>query len=290
MDPEETKVPNIFTAAAEGNLELIKELLQRGLCVNSRDKSRDSFYSFVPDKTPLMYAAENGHIDCVNFLIEYGADVKLENDCRETALTYAVQKGNLSCLPPLIDREADVNEGLLSAARFEHVECVRYLIERGASVNKRQMYSGHAALSEASGSGHYECVKFLIEKGADVNYNYGGTGSSALINASDGDHAECVKILLENGADVNYCADSEYTALTTASFKGYYECLQILLENGAAVNQKNARGVTPLFFAKNNKTVNTLVAAGAVVSEKDPENKTALIDALWEEEWVRSRL
>ena len=121
MDPKETKVPNIFTAAAEGNLELIKELLQRGVSVNSVDKTPYSFYRSVPSKTPLMYAAENGQGDCVNLLIEYGADVKLENDCRETALTYAVMKGNLSCLPPLIDRGVDVNEGLLSAAELGHI-------------------------------------------------------------------------------------------------------------------------------------------------------------------------
>ena len=67
MEPEGSEQLKIFTAASEGNIELIKELLQGGVDVNIVDETRDPVYGLRLFKTPLMYAAENGHTACVNF-------------------------------------------------------------------------------------------------------------------------------------------------------------------------------------------------------------------------------
>ena len=75
----------IIKAAADGNLETVKKLLDEGDDVNSRvrganDKGRWS---------PLILAAQNGHLEIVKLLIENGADINAENAYTETALCLA---------------------------------------------------------------------------------------------------------------------------------------------------------------------------------------------------------
>ena len=41
------------------------------------------------EKTPLIFAAENGHCECVKSLIEAGADVNESDYFEDSALMYA---------------------------------------------------------------------------------------------------------------------------------------------------------------------------------------------------------
>ena len=41
-----------------------------------------------------MYAAYNNHTSCVKLLLEYGADITLQNDSGYTALDLAVGQGH----------------------------------------------------------------------------------------------------------------------------------------------------------------------------------------------------
>jgi len=44
--------------------------------------------------TPLMEAAQEGHIDLVRYLLECGADVHAQTTSADTALTYACENGH----------------------------------------------------------------------------------------------------------------------------------------------------------------------------------------------------
>lgn len=44
--------------------------------------------------TPLMEAAQEGHVDIVKFLIERGSNVHAETSTQDTALTYASANGH----------------------------------------------------------------------------------------------------------------------------------------------------------------------------------------------------
>ena len=56
---EESRTCSIFTAAANGNIERMRVLLNQGASVNSTDET---------EETPLRLALENVRGDCVKFL------------------------------------------------------------------------------------------------------------------------------------------------------------------------------------------------------------------------------
>ena len=47
--------------------------------------------------TPLLHAAECGHIDCLNALLHGGADCHATNDNGDTALSLAIKNNHNNC-------------------------------------------------------------------------------------------------------------------------------------------------------------------------------------------------
>lgn len=91
---------SIHIACLYGDLTKIKRLLASGTNINSKDFS---------NKTPLMYAAEDGAIDTIDFLIKSGANIN-DTDVRgDSALIIAVKNNNIKASELLIERGADLN-------------------------------------------------------------------------------------------------------------------------------------------------------------------------------------
>ena len=82
----------IIRAAKAGNLPLLKILLKA-------NPDLDQLY--YQDRTALMYAARYGHSDCVEALIEAGANVAVADSWKQTALDLAIAGGHMNCSQPL---------------------------------------------------------------------------------------------------------------------------------------------------------------------------------------------
>jgi beta-lactamase regulating signal transducer with metallopeptidase domain len=123
----------LVEAADEGDLDDVRELLDRGVNVNA---------AVDGDGTPLIAAARGGHVDIVRLLLDRGADVNL----------------------PVPGDGAP----LLMAAREGHVEIVRLLLDRGADI-ELMVKDDENALIQASAEGQLAVVELLIGRGADVN-------------------------------------------------------------------------------------------------------------------------
>ena len=112
-----------------------------------------------------------------------------------------------------------------------------------------------------------ECVKFLIQKGADVNKAH-KTGDTPLICAAEGGNSQCMRVLIQEGADVNHTNDYGYSALWHAVFKCHSVCTEMLLKAGADVNSK--MGCEPIMAAALSGSVGcmeALIKAGADVNK-----------------------
>lgn len=98
---------DIWTAAATGNLDAIKQHVAAGTDLNAKEPSGGS--------TPLMIAALVGQTEAAKLLIEKGANINAGNNEGSTAL--------------------------LIAAFFCHTETVKLLLNKGADVNAKNIRS-----------------------------------------------------------------------------------------------------------------------------------------------------
>ena len=122
---------DIWTAAARGNIEAIKQHLEAGTDVDAKQPPGGG--------TPLLVAATFGRAEAAKFLIEKGANVNASSNDGATALH--------------------------GAAFFCHAEIVKLLLDRGAKVNAKNI-RGETPLDAVAGSWSQELegiYKWLAE-------------------------------------------------------------------------------------------------------------------------------
>ena len=254
----------LFDAARNGNIKIVRLLLDKGADVNAKDRS---------GKTAMILAAKNGHADIVRLLLDKGADVNAKADDDTTALMQAAEKGNVDVVRALLEKGADVNvrrldgsTALMYAAKNDNVDAVRVLLDNGADVNATINSEGTTALIQSAINGYADVVRALLDKGADVNLTT-IDGASALIEAAKNGHADVVRALIDKGADVNAEAWVGTTALIQAAINGHADVVRALLDKGADVNEKasvdNGTALNEAAINGHEDIVRILKAAGA---------------------------
>jgi ankyrin repeat protein len=246
----------LMHAAAFGNLETMKVLLDAGADVNARNTF---------DATALLWSARDP--EKARLLIEHGADVNVQSKQGRTPL-------------------------MVASLRRGGSDTVALLLAKGAKVNT-QGGRGSTALIIASNAGEAKSVRLLLEKGADPGVTM-GIGFTAMTLAGAGRSPETIRLLLEKQADVNISADGSpppqrhgptnrrnVTALHDAAAFGPVESVRELLKGGAKVDARDSRGLTPLAFALASETpsletVRALIGAGADVNARDSNGETTL--------------
>jgi hypothetical protein len=153
---------------------------------------------------PLHYAAENGHLACVEVLLEAGADARARTWNGYTALHFAAAGGFDGILRALLARGADpdatgrfARTPLHSALPF--LACTRLLLDAGADVEVADK-KGWTALHWCAADGHAEAAVLLLERGADLEAA-GANGWTPLHMAANNGREDMVRLLLDAGAD-----------------------------------------------------------------------------------------
>jgi hypothetical protein len=116
--------------ARKGLTTSVKRLLSiRNINVNMKD--------FRFGRTPLHWAAYNGHVEITRLLLQNGADVNVRSYGGYTPLHWAAYQGNVDILHLLVENGADLealnDEGwrvLHHAAYFGHLPFIQELISR----------------------------------------------------------------------------------------------------------------------------------------------------------------
>lgn len=89
----------LLLAARNGNVDLVKKLINQGIDVNYQGTKFGS--------TALMYASQNKQANCVKELLLLGADVNIRNKSQTTALQFAIENKHFDCVKELIIFGAD---------------------------------------------------------------------------------------------------------------------------------------------------------------------------------------
>lgn len=123
----------LIAAAAAGRLEEVRQLVRRGVDVDSRVDG---------DGTALIAAAKHGQLQMVDELLALGAQPDHHSSGDGNPLIAAARGGHLAIVERLVAAGADVNRvvaydetPLINASRSGHLPTVAYLVERGADVN-----------------------------------------------------------------------------------------------------------------------------------------------------------
>ncbi|MGE3578735.1 MAG: ankyrin repeat domain-containing protein, partial [Vicinamibacterales bacterium] len=172
--------PVLMQAARAGSIDAVKALLAKGADVNVREP--------VFGQTALMWAAAAGHSGVVKTLVEAGGDLKARNRPPGTGFSMDVGFRIPADNDPLGIR-SHRNSGawgitldgiqftpLMWAARGNHVDTVRTLLDLGADVNDAKP-EGTTSLILAIINNHWEMASRLLDWGADPN---AGPGYTAL--------------------------------------------------------------------------------------------------------------
>jgi ankyrin repeat protein len=135
-------------------------------CTDTNCTSNDLF-----SKTPLIFAANNGHEDVVRVLLEGGANADMTNNLQQTALHYTAWNGNLDMCRLLLDLGAKVDpldkwkdSPLHSAAWGGNLLVVKLLVERGTDVRLKNGV-GETASEKARSEGNTDVADWLDSVG-----------------------------------------------------------------------------------------------------------------------------
>ncbi|NXD20004.1 ASB3 protein, partial [Spelaeornis formosus] len=224
-------------AAREGNVEILRELINQGYSIDVPDNRR---------WLPIHEAAAHNSTECLKLLIDTAsADDYIHSRTFEglCAVHLSARHGSLECLRVLLDAGADLNNvttesattPLFLAVENRHTEVVKFLLQHGANVEGSHSWSGWNPLHQASFQGSPDIMQMLLEKGAskDCQDDFGIT---PLFVAAQYGQLECLQLLLSHGADVNCQAKDKATPLLIAAQEGHLNCVKLLLTAGADPN------------------------------------------------------
>jgi len=232
------------------NLELLKQLIE-----NDRNKH---IIDIINKYRLLLVSAELNHWDMVKYLIE-NLEMKINerNGLRKTPLMFAAEQGDQNIVEYLISNGALINDKdangltpLIYACKNGQIDVVSFLIDSGAIIDEQDRH-GLTALMYAAKFGHCEVISYLLERGADIHAR-SDNGSSALIYAAMNNQKGTTTLLLKYGLNINEKSGGGWTVLMHASRAGNIDIVRYLVENGAFINEQNTFSKTALMYASQN--------------------------------------
>lgn len=238
------------------------------------------------NRTPLHWAAINGHSGIVSILVDSGAKTAAMDSSGLTPLELALERGNSDAVLLLMKGCELQDHWLEMAVIGGHPAAVQLLLDRGAGVNSLSLTTKYgSALHAAAYRGNEQIVGVLLDASADVLF-FSDTYGTALEVAVFRGHLGVVKLLIDKGADVNGKAGRSGTALQAAAQRGFPEIVKLLIGRGAHVDTPPQETLgTALYLAKSNghrSIVDILERAGALCEGPQLNRRESVVDPIVE--------
>ncbi|KAF3330517.1 E3 ubiquitin-protein ligase XB3-like protein [Carex littledalei] len=205
-----------FRALQSGDLDAVREALSL---------DRDLVHRCTPygRVSPLHIAAANGHLELLSMLLNHSVNPDILNRNKQTPLMLSAMHGKIECVNKLLEAGANIlmfdslngRTCLHLAAYYGHTDCLKAILLAAQSSPVAQSWgfarfvnlkddNGATSLHLASRQGRANSVHILLDNGAIVSsptVTYGFPGSTPLHLAARGGWVDCVRELLAWGAD-----------------------------------------------------------------------------------------
>ena len=257
----------ILYAAAMGNVNCVKKLIQKGAQVNYTDRTGQTVWAL---------AARAGSVDLLKFLIEdNGIEMNSIDRYGFSILFWAVSSGNIEAVRYLLNQgvtmtsfvpqecvEACKNCGTNVSCHYNHapvrtdpyvraiivdmLDVVRLMDEHGCQLGKSPEILSIAIHTKSVNVVEYLLYKYkyplnygYIDKYNDNKLNSGH--QTFLSKACENQLVEIVKLLLEHGADPNkkYCAEKCPPVINVAIYQRRVKHLASFIRAGVNVNTRS---------------------------------------------------
>lgn len=128
------------------------------------------------------------------------------------------------------------------------VEMASIILDAGVPLDEADRI-GWTPLLRSVCSPRFDLARFLITKGADVNRGSLDKSMFPLLSAARYANVDLVELLVSKGADVNARNSQGDTALHAACIFNRDDTIAFLVKNGADISAKNIHGSSPFFLA-----------------------------------------
>ncbi|KAL2072969.1 hypothetical protein VTL71DRAFT_10293 [Oculimacula yallundae] len=304
----------LYVAVLKRNKDCIDVLLNAGANPNARPLGQDSMLSIAvanDSKTAVKSIAKSGRVR-----------IDVLNGKGETPLYVAVGRRQKDCIETLLDAGANPNATPIGKDNMLHVAVsndakgiAKMLLQRGANVE--EMKGGESPLCRSIYRGQTTMVNLLLEYGASTTPRTakGETPLSIAVNRGDKSivsllleqekidleaedekqrtplwtavyrgHTTIAELLLRKGADARKSPAGEEALLNLAVVRGSTSLTHLLLEQGADPEGKSRSNEAPVFQAVcrgDAAILSLLLGKGASPDTRNPAGETALQRAVY---------
>jgi uncharacterized protein len=292
----------LMWASARRHPEMMQLLIDAGAAVDARSIDRDYQRHVTAEGrpksldsggfTPLLYAARENCMACVDVLLGNGADIDLPDPVGVSPLLVAIMNSNWDLAKQLIEAGADVNQWDIygQAPLFALVGGYTRLDGGRGSIDPLNETDGLTILHMVLDRGADPNMQ-LFFRPADVRGPTNTKGSTPLIRAANNGDLEIVNLLLEYGADATvYMADRQtpiHAVLAGRSGEQQaMELIRIFHDAGTDLNvvalvnhREEVRGGTALHYAvrkRYKEVIKQLASLGIDMDARDQDGLTAL--------------
>ncbi|XP_063009708.1 ankyrin repeat domain-containing protein 16 isoform X4 [Melospiza melodia melodia] len=259
---EQERLRRLLRLVQEGNLALLRDELR----LDEVPEARSWRWGRLGDSL-LHHAARLGHRDVLEFLVlEVGMDMEVANGDYKRPLHEAASMGHLECVSFLLERGASVDclkkadwTPLMMACTRQNLEVIKTLVEHGANPLLRNK-DGWNCFHIASREGHPEVLHYLLDVSPSCWDTESTTGRTPLHTAAMHGCSQVVELLLER---CQYRGDSRdscgVTPFMDALQNGHVGIARLLL-------QRHQEG--------HGHTIQTLLSLGADLHAKDGKGRS----------------
>lgn len=292
----------LMWASARRHPEMMALLIAHGADVDARSIHRDYQRHVTAEGrpkrldsggfTPLLYAARENCVGCVDVLLANGVDINLPDPDGVSPLLLSIMNANWDLAKRLIEAGADVDQWDIygEAPLFTAIGL------------HDDVDGGRASIDPLNETRALDVVRMLLERGADPNMRLffrpasvrGSTntrGSTPLIRAANEGNLDIVELLLEHGADPTIHMADRQTPIHAVlagrnSEEEALELIRVLHAAGTDVDvvalvnhREEVRGGTALHYAVRERypeVIEQLASYGIDMNAKDQDGLTAL--------------